>query len=208
LTLVVSRLDAVVGSSFVAFVTQAWMALVLRREADHATVKRMLPASLLGMPIGILIGHVVSDRVLRIAVGLAVLVAVVAIHRGLTVVGKPRIVDRVAGFVSGILGTTTGTNGPPLVIALAGRGLSPGVTRATLTMLFSFANIVSLALFAVDGSVSRATLVVAAIGVVPALVVRAAAESTFRKLDAARYRSLVLGLLTVAGLVAIVNAFR
>lgn len=171
-------------------------------------MKRMLPASMVGMPIGILIGHVVSDRVLRIAVGLAVLVAVVAIKRGLAVAGKPGIVDRIAGFVSGVLGTTTGTNGPPLVIALAGRGLSPGVTRATLTMMFSFANVVSLALFALDRSVSRAALVVAAIGVVPALTVRAAAESTFRKLDAERYRSLVLTLLTVAGVVAIVNAFR
>ena len=164
--------------------------------------------SFLGMPVGIVIGHVVSDRAMRIAVGVAVLSAVVAIQRGLVVRGRPARVDSVAGFISGVLSTTTGTNGPPLVVALAGRSLAPGITRATLSALFFGGNVVTLALFAVDGSISDRAPVMAAIGVVPALAVRAGSEGLFRRLNPARYRSLVLGLLTVAGVIAILNALR
>ena len=208
LTLVCTRTDAVVSSTMVGMVTQIWMAFKLRREVSRDIVRWALPASFVGMPVGILIGHVVNDRALRVAVGVAVLFAVVAIHQGFAVRGRPSRVDSVAGFVSGVLSTTTGTNGPPLVVALAGRSMEPGVTRATLTALFCGANIVTIALFAVDGSISSRAPVIAAIGLIPALGVRAASEGLFRKLNPARYRTLVLGLLTVAGLVAIANAIR
>ncbi len=208
LTLVSTRTDAVVSSTMVGMVTQIWMAYKLRAEVSREVVKWALPASFVGMPVGILIGHVVSDRALRVAVGVAVLFAVIAIQRGFAVRGRPSRVDSVAGFVSGVLSTTTGTNGPPLVVALAGRSLQPGITRATLTALFCGANIVTIALFAADGSISSHAPVIAMIGLVPALGVRAASEGLFRKLNPARYRTLVLTLLTVAGTVAIINAFR
>ncbi len=208
LTLICTRTDAVVSSTMVGLVTQLWMAIKLRAEVDRNVLRWALPASIVGMPVGIVIGHVVNDRAMRIAVGIAVLFAVVAINRGFTAHGRPSRVDSVAGVISGILSTTTGTNGPPLVVALAGRSLAPGVTRATLSALFCAANIVSLALFAADGSVSNRAPIIAAIGVIPALGIRAGSEGLFRKLDPARYRRLVLGLLTVAGIVAILNAFR
>lgn len=191
----------------VGLVTQLWMAWRMRNEVDRSVVRWALPFSFVGMPVGIAVGHIVSDRSMRVAVGGAVLVAVVAIKRGLTVRGRPSRVDSLAGFVSGVLSTTTGTNGPPLVIALAGRSLQPGVTRATLSALFCGANIVSLALFAIDGSISDRAPVIAAVGLIPALAVRAGTEPMFRKLDPARYRNVVLGLLSIAGTVAIVNAF-
>ena len=208
LTLIGTRVDAVVSSTMVGLVTQLWMAWRMRDEVDRSVVKWALPASFLGMPVGIGIGHVVSDRAMRVAVGVAVLSAVVAIQRGLAVRGKPSKVDSVAGFISGMLSTTTGTNGPPLVVALAGRSLLPGVTRATLSALFCGANIVTVALFALDGSISSRAPLIAAVGLVPALAVRAGSEPLFRKLNPARYRNIVLGLLTVAGVVAIINAFR
>ena len=208
LTVVCSRSDAVVAATMVGLVTQLWLAFRVRHEIDRPTVRRALPASLLGMPVGIVVGHLVSDRALRIAVGVAVLSAVVAISRGATVRGRPVIVDSTAGFVSGVLSTTTGTNGPPLVVALAGRSMPPGVTRATLTGLFLAANVVSLALFAADGRVSRRSTLIAAIGLVPSLTVRAATEPLFRRLDPLRYRNVVLTMLTLAGIVAIVNALH
>ena len=208
LTVVCTRTDAVVSGGMVGFVTQSWMAWHLRREVERDVVRWALPASFLGMPVGILIGHVVNDRAMRIGVGVAVLAAALSISRGWRVTGKPHIVNGLAGLISGVLGTTTGTNGPPLVVALAGRGYTPGVTRATLSSLFFFANIVALGLFALDGSITKRASVIALVGVLPAVIVRGASEGTFRRLDPARYRRIVLGLLTVAGTVAIANALR
>ena len=208
LTLVSTRTDAVVSSTMVGMVTQIWMAYKLRGEVNREVVRWALPASFVGMPVGIVVGHLVSDRALRVGVGVAVLFAVIAIHRGLAVRGRPSRVDTVAGFVSGVLSTTTGTNGPPLVVALAGRSLPPGVTRATLTALFCGANIVTIALFAADGSIHERAPMIAAVGLIPALGVRAASEGLFRTLNPARYRSVVLALLTIAGTVAIINALR
>ena len=41
-----------------------------------------------------------------------------------------------AGFTGGILSTSTGTSGPPIVIALSAKQLEPAVFRATISAIF------------------------------------------------------------------------
>lgn len=166
LTLVCSRKDAVVSSTLVGLVSQTAMAWQLRREIERDAIRWALPASIVGMPLGIVVGHLVSERAMRIGVGVAVLVAVASMVRGATLRGRPRVIDTCAGVISGVLATTTGTNGPPLVIAFAGRNLTPGVTRATLSTMFAIANVVAFALFALDRSVSTRVPALAAVGLV------------------------------------------
>lgn len=208
LTLAITPSDAVVAQTLSGAVLSFVMAWQLRRHADRATIRRTAPIMFAGMPIGLLVGDLVGDRALRIGVGLAVLTATFTIAKGVRAHHASAALDRTAGFVSGVLGTSTGTNGPPLVIALSAREVDPNAFRATLTALFSLANLVALPLFALAGKLTHRAVAVALIGAVPMVFGRLAGESVFARLPAARFRGVVLAMLAAAGVVALVNGLR
>lgn len=208
LTLVLAPSDAVVAQTIIGAGLSTVMAYQMRADIDRAIVRWVAPAAALGMPVGLAIAEVVSDRVLRMAVGLAVLAATVTIARNVRAHGASRRVEVVAGFTSGVLATTTGTNGPPLVIGLSARALPPPAFRATLQALFIGANVVALPLFAAAGRITANAVGAAAIAIVPTALGRVVGERVFRRLRVELFRRVVLAMLTLAGLVAIANAVR
>ncbi|MGE0879329.1 MAG: sulfite exporter TauE/SafE family protein [Acidimicrobiia bacterium] len=208
LTLALSPRDAVVAQTIAGSVLSFAMAWQLRAHVDRPAVVRTLPAMFAGMPVGLVVGDLVGDRALRVAVGLAVLAATVTIAKGVKARHASSALDRMAGLTSGVLSTSTGTNGPPLVVALSAREVDPNAFRATLTALFALANVVALPLFALNGNMTARAAAVALIGAVPMVAGRLAGEGVFRRLPVARFRHLVLLMLTAAGVVALVNGLR
>jgi uncharacterized protein len=206
-SLVMAPIDAVVIQTLAGFVMSCIMAWQYRADADRDVLRRVVPASLVGIPIGMLIANVASDRALRFGVGIAVLVAATAIATGYRIrTSRTSAVDGFAGFVSGVLAATTGTNGPPLVIALAGRDAEPLAFRATLQAAFAIANIVLVPLFIWNGKVTRVGVIGSAIAIVPTVLGRVIGERIFATLDKARFRRVVLTMLFIAGTVALVKA--
>ncbi len=206
LTLAVRPADAVVGQTFASLLLSTWMGIQLWPEADKAVLKRIVPMSFLGMPIGIVLSSHLSDQGLRIGVGIAVISAAVAIASGWKLSRVSAPMEYGAGLVSGILSTTTGTNGPPLVVTLAAREHRPATFRATLQVAFALANLVAIPLFIASGKVTSTGLRVAAIGLIPTLAGRVIGEPVFRKLDPRRFRVIVIVMLFAAGAVALIRA--
>lgn len=208
LTVVAPRTEAVIAQTIAGMVVTTWMAWKLRAEVDRPMFRRALPMMLVGLPVGIVVGHVLPERIMRFVIGVSVIAAATGFALGVQLRGRVRVVDAVAGFVSGVLSTTTGTTGPPLVIAMTGRSMAPAASRATLQALFTFANISAIGLFVVDGSFTREGVALGLLGLGPATLVRRAGERSFQRLDPARYRTLVLVLLVLAGSIAIWRALQ
>ncbi len=206
MSLVISPADAVVGQTFAACLLSGWMGVQLWPEADHQVLKRIVPLSFLGMPIGLFAASRLNDRGLRITVGVAVIIAAVSIASGWRLKRPSPNMEYGAGLVSGILSTTTGTNGPPLVITLAARDLAPAAFRATLQVAFAASNVVAIPLFVAGDRVTRIGLISAAVGLVPTLLGRVIGEPIFRRLDPARFRVIVIVMLFAAGTVALARA--
>jgi uncharacterized protein len=206
-SLVVGTTDAVVIQTLAGCLLSVAMAWKYRADADRAVLRLVVPTSLAGIPVGILIVNRVSDRGLRFAVGIGVIVAATAIATGYRITSKRTgLVNGAAGFVSGVLSATTGTNGPPLVIALAGRDATPAAFRATLQGAFAAANLVLVPAFIVSGKVTETGLVGAAVAIVPTMLGRVLGERVFHRLDPAKFRRVVLSMLFVAGIVALGKA--
>jgi uncharacterized membrane protein YfcA len=112
-----------------------------------------------------------------------------------------------AGLAAGALTTSTSTNGPPMLLHLLGRGVTPEQVRDTLTVCFvALAAIGAGALFATgDPELPDATLTAA---LVPAIVVaHLVGRRGFARLSAGgRYEPVMTGVLAVAALVGLVGA--
>ncbi|CAB4886657.1 unannotated protein [freshwater metagenome] len=196
----------VIVSSVVGLVTNMIQTYRYRRSANLMLVKRICAGAVAGMPLGFVVYVVVSDRVLRLVLGGAVLLAVAALSRGLDLEHMGPGFDIGAGFLSGVLNTSISTNGPPLAFALQARRVEPEPFRATLSVVFTISGVVGMAMFAIGGKVHVDELTLSAVAL-PAMWLGLLVGFPLRhRFTPGRFRVLVLVLLVVAALAAIIKA--
>jgi uncharacterized membrane protein YfcA len=205
LSVLVGPTTAVVAMAVAGFVLQAFMAVRDHSDVRRTTVSVVVVAALAGMPLGLLVITNADPQTLRILIAVVVLTFTLLLWRGLTLPDRPAT-DASAGFVSGVLSTSTGTNGPPLVIAFQGKGLTPPAFRATLAATFLIQGGLALAGFAVTGLVTREALLVAAVGLPGIAVGWWGGQRVFQRMDHERFRRVVLAMLGFSGLLTLISA--
>jgi uncharacterized protein len=129
-------------------VVQDWRGVHVRAAAG------LIVASLLGIPLGLLLLARADDHLVKLLLG-----SVIILFSGYSLVfGRSRRLAHdhpgwlmVCGFLSGVLGGAYGMNGPPLAVYGALRRWSPQHFRATLQAYFLPVSIVGLVGYAVIG---------------------------------------------------------
>lgn len=206
MVLFLSPRDAVVVSVLVASVSTTTQAVADRRFTEWKTVRRLSLMSYAGMPFGLLVFNVVSERTLRFGLGAVVIVATVLILRKFQIPEDARRYDWVLGFISGVLNTSTSTNGPPLVFLLKSRSMDASTFRATLNTVFSIANIGALILFLGSGKMTQDNLV-GAVFALPALALTLRIGYAMRRrVNEVAFTRLVAGLMLLSGASALIAA--
>jgi uncharacterized protein len=94
----------------------------------------LLAAAVPGVVAGVAVLEALDVVALQIAVSAGVLATLAARH--LSTRRLPRWAGAPAGFAAGVLTTSTTTAGPPLIVHLLGRRLTPGRLRDTLPVVF------------------------------------------------------------------------
>jgi uncharacterized protein len=178
------------------------------RWRAHLRVREMLTvagASLVGMPLGAFVLTRAPDRALTLTIGVVVLVLTAWLWRGLRLSPGPRT-EISAGVVSGALATSTGTNGPPLVIAFQATGMEREAFRATLAGCFLVQGVVALAVFWANGLVTHDVGRAFVAGMPAVIVGTIAGERLSARMHGRAFRAAVLGLLALSGALAVAGA--
>lgn len=178
--------------------------LVLLREVrGHVSVSRvggLLAGFALGAVPGVLVFEKVDEDALRITVGVAVLLATIAVYRA------PEInhghdglgVRMLAGAISGAIGSSTSLSGPPVVLYLVGRVREIDAFRATVLAYFVPSSVLVLVSYLVVGQITGDVLLVVAFGA-PAVLLGMPVGAWLRNhLDPDRFRVVVLAVLIAA----------
>ena len=126
---------AVVGLTMVGLVLVAQLSLRGRGDVDRWTVGVVSTAAIVGMPLGLLVLVHANDRVLTLAIAVAVIAFSLLLWRGLRLPAG-RGTDAAAGFTAGSCRPAPARAGPPSVIALSAKRLVPVVFRATISAIF------------------------------------------------------------------------
>lgn len=143
------------------FGIRAW-----RGKADWAELRLLLPASLVGIALGTLAFGVMSDRMVKGAVGL--IAVVFAADRLLR---KPKAdphtaplprLARLCGVGAGFTSTLAHAGGPPLMIYLLTRGLPRQAFAATSVFFFAALNLAKLPFYLGLDLFTRDTLAMSA----------------------------------------------
>jgi uncharacterized membrane protein YfcA len=178
------------------------MALHEHAHADLRGFGWILLGRVVGTAAGIGILVSLSTAWLQAAVGVLILLAVGLSAIGLDVRPTPAVAGG-AGFVSGVMGTTSAIGGPALAVVYQHR---PGPElRATLALVFVVGSLVSLAGLAAVGEI-RARTVVLALELLPALALGLlAGRSWSRRIDGPWLRPTVLAFACAAGVLLAVR---
>ena len=184
-------------------------AITAVRACQHvlrATTARIVAATVVGMPFGwVLLDHA-STRAMKAVVGIAVAVMALLLARRFRLRASGKIVDAISGFISGILSTSVGTNGPPLVIGLSGRHLPAAQQRATLSSCFMFGNIIVFVALLVAGRYDHEATTATLTALPIVLITTTAGDRIFRRLRQHHYDNIVIALLITSSAIAIASA--
>lgn len=200
LALALGPVPAVVAVTLASLVLSGWAA---RRERDHVDVslaRTLVVSGLLGLPLGLLLLRLLPPAGLQVLMAVVVLAALGLVLRRARLPGG-RGPLATAGLVSGALLTSTGMNGPPLALALAGRSVPPRSFRATLQAVLCAQDAAAVLGFLVVGALSPPALVAALVGTVAAPLGWRLGDRVFHRLPPAGFdRVVALALLASAAL--------
>jgi len=198
--------EAVVLSSCIGTISSGWQTYFLRRNVDAVLARRYIVASLVGIPAGFALFVLLSDQVLRVIVGVAVLFGTLVVAFG-GELKVSRAWERALGVLSGALLIATSTNGPPIVLAMQAQRIPMLEFRATLARIFFVSGLVSVVLFLfageIDASIGLATLLCVPVMTISVVVGNRIAH----RLAERPFRALVLILLVAAGTSSLISAF-
>ena len=117
------------------------------QQVDKKLVFCLFLSSLTGLFIGVKIFQIISIANLQLIAGfLAVGFSMLYIFRRVNLPNN-KILIVLAGFLSGLLNTSTSLSGPPIAILLAGLKVDKLKFKKTLAVFFLLMNIVSLILY-------------------------------------------------------------
>lgn len=167
---------------------------------ERHTAAVLTAASVPGMAIGALILATAPEDALRLVVAAVVVGTVIAYVR-LRDDGPARSSATGAGFVSGVLATTAGINGPPLVVHLRRIGLGTAQTRDTLAAFFLVSALLTIAAVTVAGALELPNGVLVLLA--GAAGGQLAGRLAFRQLEAHR-EAATLGVLALSAAAAVV----
>jgi hypothetical protein len=177
------------------------------REAHRRLALALLLPACVGVVAGTEVLKSVDPTYIRLAVGAVVVFSALLLVRDVRLPGADtRWGPLVAGSASGVLSTSTGLAGPPVVLLLASRNLPKHQFRGTSAFYFLFMSIVTLVILAARGLVHAADLPLAA-ALVPSAIVGKAIGTTFlKRISESTFRTLSLGLVILTGALGVATA--
>ncbi|MFC4411485.1 sulfite exporter TauE/SafE family protein [Chungangia koreensis] len=115
----------------------------IRKDIDFLLIKRFIIGSIVGVPFGLLIFN--SMNITAFKMGVSILLLILTLLLILNFRVKPtRIRDFIVGGTSGLLTTSIGMPGPPLLLYFTGTDTEKGKIRATTLAFYLFIYLISL----------------------------------------------------------------
>ncbi len=207
LLLIFDPVTVVVLVKVLALATSWLILLDAWRAIRWRTLGLVLPPALLGQFGGIVLLRDLDAAAVKLIASAVVVGFALLLLCGISLPGAERpIADVVAGGVSGVLSTSTGLSGPPIVLLFTVRAYPMTAFRATTVAYFIVLDLVGLPTLFAEGMVDQGTLGTVLVLSPAAFAGRYAGARLVRYVSPPIFRRVTLGLLLLTGVVGIVAA--
>ncbi len=146
--------EAIQINLILSLVISAALMKKLQKDADFGVLKRFIVGSIPGLGIGIAIFLIVSEKMLKTGIGLAILVLTFLLICNIRLQKSERR-DFIVGGLSGALTTGIGMPGPPLLLYFAGTDTEKEKLRATTLLFYLYVYSISLLIQVIFAGTSK-----------------------------------------------------
>ncbi len=176
-------------------------------EARKRLALALLIPALLGVVVGVEVLRVIDPDYVRLGVGVIVVFSALLLVRDVRLPGADtRWGTLVAGSTSGMLSTSTGLAGPPIVLLLASRGLPKHEFRGTSALYFLPMSVAGIAVLALRGLVDASEVPLGLLLVPAAIVGKALGTALLKRVSERAFRAVTLGLVILTGTLGVATA--
>ena len=178
----------------VAVVWDSW------HDADRRLVVSLLPPAAVGVFVGTEVLYYADPLYIRLGVGVVVVISALLLLREVRVPGAGGWIGTiVAGSTSGLLSTSTGLAGPPVVLLFAARRIPKHAFRGSSALYFLAMSFVGLAALANRGLLDVARIPLALALVPAAFLGKVLGTAILGKISDGTFRTVTLGVVILTG---------
>ncbi|KOS69848.1 membrane protein [Lysinibacillus contaminans] len=170
----------------------------IRHDVDFSLIKRIFIGSIFGAPLGSVLFATVDLVTFKLIVGVILIGVTLLLMKNFSI-QPTRNRDYAVGFLSGLLTTSIGMAGPPLLLYFAGTQKNKENMRATSIVFYIFIYLISLmSQLVIEGT--NKTVWVNSLYALPIVMVGLFfGQLLFKKINQQLFRRMIYILLLVAG---------
>lgn len=198
--------DAIQLNIILSLLISLIMSLKIRNEVNKGVLVRLIKGSLIGILPGLLLFIFLDVRPLKILVSILILVSTGLLVAKISV-KQTNSRELIAGALSGLLTTSLGMPGPPLLIYFAGANVDKATLRSTSLAYFVFVYIISLLLQFSMSSISK-TVWISVLWALPfTLLGIFLGQWVFKRLNQQLFQTIIYALLFFTGVYLLLTTF-
>lgn len=175
------------------------MTFKLRNTIDRESLLRLIKGSLIGILPGLLVFLFLDVRSLKILVSILILASTGFLVAKIRI-KQTNFKELLTGALSGLLTTSLGLPGPPLLIYFAGANINKSTLRSTTLAYFIFVYSVSLLLQCLTEGLSRDVWIATLWALPFTLLGICIGQWVFTRLDQQSFQKIIYSLLFFTGL--------
>ena len=196
----------VLTSIFSVFINTAVVWDSWHESRKRLALTLLIPA-LVGVVIGVEVLRVIDPVYVRLGVGAIVVFSALLLVKDIRLPGADtRWGTLVAGSTSGMLSTSTGLAGPPIVLLLASRGLPKHEFRGTSALYFLPMSVAGIMILALRGLVGAGEVPLGLLLVPAAIAGKVVGTALLKRVSEGTFRAVTLGLVILTGTLGIATA--
>lgn len=184
----------------------AFMIFKIRKEVDKFLLIRLIKGSIMGLIFGIFIYLFLDIRLLKMTVGALILVLTILLILKLTI-NRTQNKDFIAGGISGLLTTSIGVPGPPLLLYFSGAGIDKTTLRSTTLAYYLFVYFVSLFMQISFGGTSKESWIFSLVAIPPLFAGIMLGQLFFKWISQNAFRIITYIILIFTGVYLLVTSF-
>lgn len=135
--------EAIQINIILSLIISVSLILKIKQDIDFILLKRFILGSIVGVPCGIFIFISIDINIFKLGVSILLLLLTLLLIFNVQVTPTP-LRDFIVGGISGLLTTSIGMPGPPLLLYFAGTNTKKEMIRATTLAYYLFIYFISL----------------------------------------------------------------
>lgn len=182
-----------------------FMIYKIRKEIDRQLLITLIKGSIFGLIIGLIIYLYMDIHLLKMTVGMLIIILTVLLILQLSIKQSTKR-DLLTGGISGLLTTSIGVPGPPLLLYFSSVGTNKSTLRSTTLAYYLFVYFVSLIMQIVFGGTSSDVWIASIIGL-PALIIGIfAGQLLFKWISQKTFKIITYIILIFTGVYLIISS--